>query len=91
MTVHVDYSAPLAALCGVTQEDKPIESGTTVEGLLAELAIRHGEPLAEVLTGGPSGVSPLLVSVNGEMVLDRAAHTLQSGDLVLLFAGISGG
>lgn len=91
MTVHVDYSAPLAALCGVSQEDKPLEDGTTVACLLAELATRHGDPLAEMLEGGSGVASTLLVSVNGEMVLDRAAHTLRGGDLVLLFAGISGG
>ena len=92
MKVRVEYSAQLKRAIGHASEELEIESGTTAQEVLRQIAKREGGDVESFLIREDGRLSPtVLLCVNDEQVLWSAARALADRDVVSLTTPIAGG
>lgn len=92
MSVTMEYSAQIKQALGLESERIELGSTRTVEGILEELARRHGERFRHfVPAAGGSRRGTLLLSVNDEQVFRDTPIELRDGDILRIMSPIAGG
>lgn len=92
MSVTMEYSAQIKQALGLESERIELGSTRTVEGILEELARRHGKRFRHFVpadVGSRRGA--LLLSVNDEQVFRDTPIELRDGDILRIISPIAGG
>ena len=89
MSIQVHYFAQAAESLGTTKESYDVDS---IESLFKEIATRHGDNAKTVIcTANGEPASWILLDLNGTLIHQGTATTLNDGDIVRLISPISGG
>jgi molybdopterin converting factor small subunit len=92
MQVTIEFAAQLKRAAGTAAETVDVETGRSVQELVAEVAGRHGDPLAGLLLGADGALHPsILLFVSDEQVRWETPRVLCDNDVVTLLSPISGG
>ena len=92
MKVTVEYTAQLKQTAGLASEEVEVESGSTVQQLMTQLAENHGENLKGMLFDADGKLQPsLLLFVGDEQVQGDSAPALVDGSVITILSPISGG
>ena len=92
MSVTVNYFGQLRQFAGVESEPVDVSGEATVQGVLTDLAGRHGEKFGNVLFAEGGGLRPsVMVLVNDAPINKAEPRALADGDRVNLLAAIAGG
>jgi len=91
-TISVEYFAQSRLIAGTAQETIELDDEADLDGLLAALATRHGEPMSKLLGESGRRRSPgLLIAIGGRLIPAGEPGPLRDGDCVTVLPAISGG
>jgi molybdopterin converting factor small subunit len=92
MQVTIEFTAQLKRAAGTAAETVDVETGCSVQELVAEVAGRHGNPLSGLLFATDGTLHPsILLFVSDEQVRWETPRTLCDNNVVTLLSPISGG
>ncbi len=92
MTVHLEYTAQLKQAAGTSRETLDVPAGTTLRGVCALAAARHGDEFRQLLLTSAGTLQPtLLVFHDDQPLLPNADPLLKEGETITLMPPISGG
>lgn len=93
MKLRVQYMAQLRTAIGQSEEEIELPDGTSVAGLLIQLARTHSATKSHFVTESGDARPSLLIVLNNSAVSARDAATtaLHSDDVVTLLPPIAGG
>jgi molybdopterin converting factor small subunit len=91
MKLTISYSGMARAVARTASETFDLPAATTLPDLLAQIAKRHGERMAHLVTPDDQGVPPVLIFVGDEQVTWPSAPSLKDGDQIMLLSPIAGG
>ena len=92
MNVTVEYTAQIKRAAGHSREHYTLEENATVQDLVQQIAIRHGEKLQSVLFDeNGSALATVLIFVEDEQANRQLDRILNDNDTVTFLSPISGG
>ena len=92
MQITFRYTSQLATAAGAAEEMVEVEKGSSLTGLLRDLAAKHDTDFAKFVVDKEGKVAPtLVVAVNGSQVSFEEQVSLDKDSEVMLITPMSGG
>jgi len=91
MKLTVSYSGMARSVAGAATETFDLPSAATLPDLLQEIAQRHGEKMAHLVTPTHDNLPAVLIFVGDEQVTWPTPPSLKDGDHIMLVSPIAGG
>jgi molybdopterin converting factor small subunit len=92
MQITIEYAAQLKRAAGLAAETVDVDGSCSVQQLVADIAARHGDPLAGLLLDSAGAMHPsILLFVGDEQVRWETPRPLEANETVTFLSPISGG
>jgi len=91
MKLTVSYSGMARSVARTASETFDLPAMTTLPDLLAQIAQRHGDKMAHLVTPAHESLPSVLIFVGDEQVTWPSPPPLKDGDHIMLVSPIAGG